>query len=83
MAHFWKNCKKVKNEVTGTISTLLVISSLMKIFVAHTSRTRFYSSIVGKLNISAIYKSIILFFSVNLPLFLYLSMFHNPKYLEI
>ena len=36
--------------------------------VAQTSRTRFFSSIVEKLNIAAIYKSSILIFSVSLPM---------------
>ena len=50
------------------ISTLPVILSFMKFFVAQTSGTRFFSSIVVKLNISIISKTIILIFEVNLPM---------------
>ena len=46
-----------------TISTLPVILSFMNFFVAQTSRTCFFFN-VEKLNISAIYKSIIQIFSV-------------------
>ena len=57
----------VFSKMRLNISTLPVILSFLKIFVAQTSRTRFFSSIVEKLDISAIYKLIILIFSVNLP----------------
>ena len=46
-------------------STLPVISSFMKFFVAQTSRTRFFFN-CWKVNIFPIYKSIILIFSLNL-----------------
>ena len=51
-----------------TISTLPVISSFMKFCVAQTSRTRSFSSIYVKLNISVISEATILIFLVNLPM---------------
>ena len=49
------------------------------IFVAQTSRTSFFSSIVVKLNISVISKATILIFVVNLPLW---YKFHKKRNFE-
>ena len=49
-------------KMRQTILTLPVILSFMNFFVAQTSVNNFFSSIVEKFNISAIYKSIILTF---------------------
>ena len=58
------------------ISTLQVIFYFMNFFVAQTCITFF--SINKKLNISDIYKSIILIFTVNLPLVIY--QFYSKKF---
>ena len=104
IANFWKNWKKVKNEVTGTenrriwliylktfhnftflgpVTSILIFLQfsqkcarlyrpfrsfrLYENFCNSNFYNSFFSSIVEKLNISTIYKSIVLIFSVNLP----------------
>ena len=59
--YFNFNFFAVFSKMRHTISTLPVISSFMKIFVAQISRTRFFFN-CWKLNIFAIFKSIILIF---------------------
>ena len=67
---FWScyfnfNFFAVFSKMQKSISTLPVSLSIMKFFVAQTSRTRFFS-IVVKLNIFVITKATILIFLVNL-----------------
>ena len=54
-------------KLRQSISSSPVILSFMKFFVAQSSRTNFFLSIVVKLNISVITKATNLFFLVNLP----------------
>ena len=78
---FWRifrKFQKVKNEVAWTekpIFWFIYLKSFKKLTfnffaVSQKTRTCFFLQFLDKLNISAIYESIILIFSVNLPLIL-------------